>query len=539
MQGSSDSEVKYVSFNQDSSALCVGCNSGFRLFSLNNIDKLDETYYEGTLTNVVIVERLYLSSLVVTVSQNTPRRLSLCHFKKGAEICNYSYPNRVLTVKLNRKRLVVCLTDSLYIHNIRDMKVVHTIKETPENARGVCSLCPSDDCGYLAYPGSSTMGEVQVFDAHHLVPVVTIPAHDNPLVAMNFNRTGDKLATASDKGTVIRTFSMPEGNKLFEFRRGMKRCVTIHSLSFSSDSQLLACTSNTETIHVFKLENTARKPSGVVGPSSNGISSAPSFDDSGNSKTWMGYFGQAIMDSASYLPSNMGDMFTQGRAAYQARIPAMEEDSSNLNICALTWINKILRLAVASTSGHLYFYNLDLTDSAGDCCLIKQHKIDGSTGLGVGGSSKGSSISSERKSSTGSSVKPIDAPPSRSSRCDSGSNITQPENIVTNEDASPRSNAITIPTRTRTFSGPSEENEFDQGGCSPQSYPSHAIGSLDARMRSANSPPATITAPGISYAGALGTSPNDDATQINQHFQTAIRLDDDNEFPPMTMHTDD
>ena len=58
------------------------------------------------------------------------------------------------------------------------------------------------------------MGEVQVFDAHHLVPVVTIPAHDNPLTAMSFNRTGDRLATASDKGTVIRVFSMPEGNKV-------------------------------------------------------------------------------------------------------------------------------------------------------------------------------------------------------------------------------------------------------------------------------------------------------------------------------------
>ena len=254
----------------------------------------------------------------------------------------------------------------------------------------------------------------------------------------------------------------------------------------------------------------------------------------------MGYFGQAIMDSASYLPSNMGEMFTQGRAAYQARIPAMEEETSNLNICALTWINKILRLVVASTSGHLYFYNLDLTDSAGDCCLIKQHKIDGSTGLGVGGSSKGSSIGSERKSSTASSGKPIDSPSSRPCRTDSGGNISQPENIVTNEDASPRSNAISIPNRSRTFTGPTDENdEFDQGGCSPQSFPSHAIGSLDARMRSANSPPTTITAPGISYAGALGTSPSDDANQINQHFQTAIRLDDENEFPPMTMHTDD
>ena len=320
----------------------------------------------------------------------------------------------------------------------------------------------------------------------------------------------------------------------------MKRCVTIHALSFSNDSQLLACSSNTETIHVFKLESTSRKNSkvgGAAGPSGMSLTSAPSFDDSGNSKTWMGYFGQAIMDSASYLPSNMGEMLTQGRAAYQARIPAMEEESSNLNICALTWINKILRLVVVSTSGHLYFYNLDLTDSAGDCCLIKQHKIDGSTGLGVGGSSKGSSMASDRKSS--SAGKPIDTT-YRQGRTDSTNSSTQPENIVTNEDLSPRSNAISIPRSSRAFTGgPNDDNDdYAQGG-SPQSYPSHAIGSLDARMRSANSPPSTVTAPGISYAGALGTSPNNEANHLNQHFHTAIRLDDENEFPPMTMHTDD
>lgn len=45
-----------------------------------------------------------------------------------------------------------------------------------------------------------------------------------------------------------------EGMKLFEFRRGVKRCVTISSLSFSSDSMWLCCSSNTETVHIFKLE---------------------------------------------------------------------------------------------------------------------------------------------------------------------------------------------------------------------------------------------------------------------------------------------
>lgn len=45
-----------------------------------------------------------------------------------------------------------------------------------------------------------------------------------------------------------------DGAKLFEFRRGVKRCVSISSLAFSMDSLFLCCSSNTETVHVFKLE---------------------------------------------------------------------------------------------------------------------------------------------------------------------------------------------------------------------------------------------------------------------------------------------
>lgn len=33
------------------------------------------------------------------------------------------------------------------------------------------------------------------------------------------------------------------------------RCATIHSLAFSADSLFLACTSNTETVHAFRLES--------------------------------------------------------------------------------------------------------------------------------------------------------------------------------------------------------------------------------------------------------------------------------------------
>jgi len=126
-----------------------------------------------------------------------PRKLRVCHFKKNSEICTYSYPDTILSVKLNRQRLVVVLRQNLYIHNIRDMKVMHTIRDTPKNPSGLCALSADNDSGYIAYPGSSQNGEVQVFDVINLKAVAAITAHDTPLAALAFNVTGTKLATAS------------------------------------------------------------------------------------------------------------------------------------------------------------------------------------------------------------------------------------------------------------------------------------------------------------------------------------------------------
>ncbi len=51
---------------------------------------------------VRIIERLFSSSLIAIVSSQAPRKLKVCHFKKGSEICSYSFANTILAVKLNR-----------------------------------------------------------------------------------------------------------------------------------------------------------------------------------------------------------------------------------------------------------------------------------------------------------------------------------------------------------------------------------------------------------------------------------------------------
>ena len=65
----------------------------------------------------------------------------------------------------------MCLEESLYVHNIRDMKVLHTIRETPSNPCGLIALSTCNDNCYLAFPGSNMTGEVQIFDTVNLVSV--------------------------------------------------------------------------------------------------------------------------------------------------------------------------------------------------------------------------------------------------------------------------------------------------------------------------------------------------------------------------------
>ncbi|XP_034242197.1 WD repeat domain phosphoinositide-interacting protein 2 isoform X3 [Thrips palmi] len=356
----SASGVNFVNFNQDCTSLAVGARNGYRLFSLNAVDQIEQIY-ENDSEDICIVERLFSSSLVAVVSLSSPRKLKVCHFKKGTEICNYSYSNTILAVKLNRARLVVCLEESLYIHNIRDMGVLHTIRDTPPNPLGLCTLSVDAENCFLAYPGSNTMGEVQIFDAGNLHAKTMIAAHDSPLAALSFSQTGGRIATASQKGTVIRVFNVADGTRLHEFRRGVKRCVSICSLAFSHDATFLCCSSNTETVHVFKLEEPKELPKQAADDTQGG---------------WMGYFSKAVSASANYLPTQVTDVFNQGRAFASVRLPFQ----NRRNVCAVTMIQKQMRLLVASEDGYLYVYSLDMNEG-GDCTLLKQHRLDGEPDL--------------------------------------------------------------------------------------------------------------------------------------------------------------
>lgn len=85
--------------------------------------------------------------------------------------------------------------------------------------------------------------------ANHLV----IQAHQSEITTISLSSDGTRLATSSEKGTIIRVFETETGGQLQELRRGTERA-TLCSLAFSLDCSLLAITSDKSTVHVFTIE---------------------------------------------------------------------------------------------------------------------------------------------------------------------------------------------------------------------------------------------------------------------------------------------
>jgi WD repeat-containing protein 45 len=126
------------------------------------------------------------------------------------------------------------LQDHVFIYNFMDLKLVLQIDTAP-NPRGLCCLCASAKNPVVACPGASK-GEVRA--RRRLLPAhpptlcqvriellsqrktALVAAHDNQLAALALAHDGSKLATASQKGTIVRIFDCATALPLRELRRG-------------------------------------------------------------------------------------------------------------------------------------------------------------------------------------------------------------------------------------------------------------------------------------------------------------------------------
>lgn len=266
---------------------------------------------------------------------------------------------------MNRSRLIVALKDAIFIHNIRDMRLLNSIKELPDNPMGIISLSLNS---HLAYPCAKDRGNIQVYDAGNLQERIIIEAHSSSIAAMNFSSTGSLIATASQKGTVIRVFCTKNGQRVMEFRRGVKRYVQIVSLNFSICGNFVSVSSNTETIHIFKVDQKA-KDAAERRQDKLALTESGDEDERGEDDQRSGII-KAFSKAMEFIP--MSTMLYQDRAFAHVQL----SEAGLRYTCVVTKLEKEMRLMVACEDGFLYIYNVDA--NGGECKLLKCHDLRGS-----------------------------------------------------------------------------------------------------------------------------------------------------------------
>jgi len=260
LQKCQTNELLYVGFNQDYGCFACGTDTGFKIF---NVDPFKETFQRDLRGGIGYVEMLFRCNILALVGggrnpRYPPNKVMIWDDHQNRCIGELSFRSPVRAVKLRRDRVVVVLEYKIYVYNFADLKLVDHI-ETTSNTKGLCALCPYSSNTVLVCPGLQR-GHVRV-ELYDSKKTTLIPAHETSLSCFALNFDGTLLATASEKGTLIRIFDTSTGRNIQEVRRGADRA-EIYSLAFNSNYQWLACSSDKGTVHIFSINPKDKKDKG-------------------------------------------------------------------------------------------------------------------------------------------------------------------------------------------------------------------------------------------------------------------------------------
>lgn len=255
-------DLLFIGFNQDQTCFTCGTTASFQI---HNCDPYKETFKREFLTGGIgIVEMLYRCNILALVGGGPlpsfpVNKVMLWDDHQSTCIGELTFKSEVKAVKLRRDKIVVVLDTYIYVYNFDklDLEFKH---ETCLNPKGLVALSTGRDC-VVAYP-SSQRGHVKVEWVVAHKRTININAHESTLGCLSLNAEGTRLATASEKGTLIRIWDTATGQKLHEVRRGADRAF-IYSVSFSPQSNFIVVSSDKGTLHIFATKGASESSNAV------------------------------------------------------------------------------------------------------------------------------------------------------------------------------------------------------------------------------------------------------------------------------------
>ena len=333
----------YINFNQDGTCFAVGTQTGFRILNSN---PFKNNFCRDMNGGIGLIEMLYRSNIVALIGGGkSPRyssnKLVLWDDHKQKEISEMRFMSNVKNVKMKKDRIYAVTEDKIYVFNFNTLELFDTL-ETKNNKKGILSISLIGNI--IAYPHSE-IGKVKIKD-YDQQKERDIPAHKGVINFLQLNKDGSILATASDKGTLIRLFDTATGEPIQELRRGTENA-EIYSVAFDNTNRFLAVSSDRKTIHIF-----------IINKEENKIEQNENENNLASNKKSM--FG------------NLANIFGMGKKYFNSEWSfAQFKVNSNKSICTFGQDNTII---VVSNEGKYYRASFD-PKAGGECKKLEEYSI--------------------------------------------------------------------------------------------------------------------------------------------------------------------
>ena len=253
-----DEKCHYLSFNPDSSLFCVGTNKGFRVFSSYLFKCVGKRDINGGIGIVEILNNTNIFALVGTEENLKfgPNKVILWDESKQKVANQLIVSNNVKNIKIKRTKIYIIEENNILVFTLGNYEKIDSLK-TFTNKVGIFGISLEPKLNIISYP-SPDVGKIITKDYDNKIDgnftVGEINAHKNEIIAMAMNYDGSLIASASERGTIIKIFKTKDGSLLQELRRGTEPA-EIYSLAFDFKSRYIACSSNKGTVHIFYIKN--------------------------------------------------------------------------------------------------------------------------------------------------------------------------------------------------------------------------------------------------------------------------------------------
>ena len=190
----------------------------------------------------------------------SPQKIIIFDDHQGKIISILRLNKNVLNVRLTTDKIFGIIEDKIYIFDINTLETQSTLP-TYENPTGIIGISNEEKNKLIiAYP-INYQGCVNIRNCitkKSGKESKIIKSHESRLSCISINKDGSLLATSSDKGTLIRIFSIHNGEIITAFKRGTKN-VSMNCITFSPNNIFIGCSSDVGTIHIFSIASITKK----------------------------------------------------------------------------------------------------------------------------------------------------------------------------------------------------------------------------------------------------------------------------------------